>query len=127
MTEPKFEVVDDYLVKYDGDYFDLHKPSNIRSLVTVANYVISENQQLKKEAERYKLLSEIRQQEINNRILTIKEFITNCSDNQVRSALKKLFYSEVKEYDLSAKYRKLLNENEQLKIEIQQLKNVSTK
>ena len=47
MTEHKFEVVDDYIVKYDGDYFDLHKPSNIRSLVTVANYVVTENERLK--------------------------------------------------------------------------------
>ena len=47
MTEPKFEVIDDYTVKYDGDYFDLHKPSDIRSLVTVANYIVTENEQLK--------------------------------------------------------------------------------
>ena len=47
MTEQKFEVIDDYTVKYDGDYFDLHKPSDIRSLVTVANYIVIENQQLK--------------------------------------------------------------------------------
>lgn len=47
MTEPKFEVIDDYTVKYDGDYFDLHKPSDIRSLVTVANYVVTKNERLK--------------------------------------------------------------------------------
>ena len=47
MTEKQFKVVDNYLVSYDGDYFDLHKPSDIRSLVTVANYVVDENEQLK--------------------------------------------------------------------------------
>ena len=47
MTEQKFEVVDDYTVKYDRDYFDLHKPSDVRSLVTVANYIVTENEQLK--------------------------------------------------------------------------------
>ena len=54
MTEPKFEVVDDYTVKYDGDYFDLHKPSDIRSLVTVANYIVTENEQLKQELSQLK-------------------------------------------------------------------------
>jgi hypothetical protein len=51
MTEHKFEVVDDYIIKYDGDYFDLHKPSDIRSLVTVANYIITENKELKQQLE----------------------------------------------------------------------------
>ena len=74
-----------------------------------------ENEQLAKEKERYKRLSEIRREEINNRILTIKEFIENCSDNKVKKILKDLFHSEVKEYDLSAQNRKLLHENEQLK------------
>ena len=76
-----------------------------------------ENEQLRNKKERYKKLSEIRQQQIDNRILTIKEFINNCSDNKVRSTLKELFYSEVNEYDLSSEKRKLLNENEQLKKE----------
>ena len=53
MTEKRFEVVDDYTVCYDGDYFDLHKPSNIRSLVTVSNYVVEENEQLKQELKDY--------------------------------------------------------------------------
>ncbi len=39
MTENKrlFEIVDDYMIRYDGDYFDMHKPSNIRSLVYIMN------------------------------------------------------------------------------------------
>ena len=47
MTEKQFKVVDDYLVCYDGDYFDLHKSSDVRSLVSVANYIVDENEQLK--------------------------------------------------------------------------------
>lgn len=86
------------------------------------NELNDENEQLRNKKERYKRLSEIRQQEINNRILTIKEFINNCSDNKVRRALKKLFYSEVNEYDLSSENRKLLNENEQLKKELESFK-----
>ena len=31
------KIVDDYLLEYDGDYFDLHKPSDIRSLVYLFN------------------------------------------------------------------------------------------
>ena len=81
-----------------------------------------ENEQLRNKKERYKRLSEIRQQQIDNRILTIKEFINNCSDNKVRSTLKELFYSEVNEYDLSSEKRKLLNENEQLKKELESFK-----
>ncbi|MBQ2832375.1 hypothetical protein [Methanobrevibacter sp.] len=74
-----------------------------------------ENEQLKKQKARYKRLSEIRNEEINNRILTIKEFIDNCSNEEVKKALEDLFYSEVNEYDLSKKYRKLHEENEDLK------------
>lgn len=47
MTEKRFTLVDDYLIEYDGSYFDLHKPSDIRSLVTVIGYVTDENEQLK--------------------------------------------------------------------------------
>lgn len=38
-TFPKhfFKIVDDYLISYDGDYFDMHKPSDIRSLIYIAN------------------------------------------------------------------------------------------
>ena len=48
-TNERFKLVDDYLIEYDGDYFDLHKPSDIRSLVTVIKYVTGENEQLKKD------------------------------------------------------------------------------
>jgi len=38
MTEKHFlNIIDDYLIEYDGDYFDLHKPSDIRSLVYLMN------------------------------------------------------------------------------------------
>ena len=74
-----------------------------------------ENEQLKKQKAKYKRLSEIRNEEINNRILTIKEFMDNCSNEKVKKALEDLFYSEVNEYDLSKKYRKLREENEDLK------------
>lgn len=47
MTEKQFKVVDNYTISYDGDYFDLQKPSNIRSLVKVANYVVKEKEQFK--------------------------------------------------------------------------------
>ena len=49
MTAKRFTLVNDYLIEYDGSYFDLHKPSNIRSLVTVIGYVTDENEQLKKD------------------------------------------------------------------------------
>ena len=35
-----FKIVDDYLIEYDGDYFDLHKPSDIRSLIINVNIMI---------------------------------------------------------------------------------------
>lgn len=49
MTAKRFTLVDDYKIGYDGDIFDLHKPSNIRSLVNVIGYVTDENEQLKKD------------------------------------------------------------------------------
>lgn len=48
MTEI-FELVDDYLIAYDGDSFDLYKQSDKRSLVNVANYLIDENEELKED------------------------------------------------------------------------------
>lgn len=81
----------------------------------LASKYLEEKEQLKKQKARYKRLSEIRNEEINNRILTIKEFIDNCSNEEVKKALEDLFYSEVNEYDLSKKYRKLHEENEDLK------------
>lgn len=77
--------------------------------------LMNENEDLKRQKERYKRLSEIRNEEINNRILIIKEFIDNCSNEEVKKTLKDLFYSEVNEYNLSKKYRKLHEENEDLK------------
>lgn len=85
-----------------------------------------ENEQLKKQKAKYKRLSEIRNEEINNRILTIKEFMDNCSNEKVKKALEDLFYSEVNEYDLSKKYRKLREENEDLKEDNAILKQYNT-
>ena len=87
------------------------------NLCDLLNHLHEENEQLKFERDRYKRLSEIRQESINNRILTIKEFIDNCSDKEVKKTLEQLFHSEVKEYELSKKIRKLEKENEQLKKE----------
>lgn len=56
MTEKRFSVVDDYLIGYDGDYFNLHKPSDIRSLVKVINYICEENMLLQGEVAHYKLV-----------------------------------------------------------------------
>ena len=84
----------------------------------------TENNQLKRKKERYKLLSEIRDENINNRILSLKDFINNCEDEKVKNILEDLFYSEVKEYDLAKENRKLKRENEQLKKENENLNNV---
>ena len=39
MTEKKvfLRIVDDYLLEYDGDFFNMHKPSDIRVLVYILN------------------------------------------------------------------------------------------
>ena len=89
-------------------------------LLELAEYVDKlqdENEQLKKQKAKYKRLSEIRNEEINNRILTIKEFIDNCSNEKIKKVLEDLFYSEVHEYDLSKKYRKLHDKNKKLQLE----------
>lgn len=83
-------------------------------LVTENNRLKEENNQLKREKERYKRLSEIRAENINNRILSIKEFINNCEDEKVKDTLEDLFYSEVKEYDLAKENRELKKEVERL-------------
>ena len=136
MTEKRFKLVDigfvydndeligmeeivDLLNELDEKYVD--EFSLRETLQQELQRVEEENEQIRNKKERYKRLSEIRQQQINNRILTIKEFINNCSDNKVRSVLKELFYSEVNEYDLSSENRKLLNENEQLKEQLKEL------
>jgi len=125
MTEKRFTwnskevVIDDNVT---GNQLEVMDITEIDVLIDLLNELNDENKQLRNEKERYKRLSEIRQQQIDNRILTIKEFIDDCSDNKVRSALKELFYSEVNEYDLSSENRKLLNENEQLKKELKSFK-----
>ena len=88
----------------------------------LVNELAEENKQLKQQKARYKRLSEIRNEEINNRILTIKEFIDNCSNEKVKKALEDLFYSEVNEYDLSKKYRKLHDKYKKLQLENNGLK-----
>ena len=85
------------------------------------NKLSEENNQLKREKERYKRLSEIRDEHINNRILSLKEFINNCEDEKVKNTLEDFFYSEVKEYNLAKENRKLKRENEQLKKDIEYL------
>ena len=37
MTAKRITIVEDYLMECDGDYFDLHKPSDIRSLCYIIN------------------------------------------------------------------------------------------
>ena len=87
-----------------------------KEIVNKLNGLYEENNELKRQKERYKRLSEIREKEINNRILTIKEFIDDYSDDYgIKNVLLDLFHSEVKEYDLSKEYMALKKENEQLK------------
>lgn len=111
MTENRFTYLDASKNHYIGSFFYNGVPLTNKEVVDLLN----ENEQLKKQKARYKRLSEIRNEEINNRILTIKEFIDNCSNEEVKKELEDLFYSEVNEYDLSKKYRKLHEENEDLK------------
>ena len=54
-------------------------------------------------------------EQIDNRILTIQNFVEECSDDKVKQALKKLLCTEVKQYDVSAKNSALIDENEKLK------------
>ena len=87
-----------------------------KEIVNRLNGLYEENNELKRQKERYKRLSEIREKEINNRILTINEFIDDYSDDYgIKNVLLDLFHSEVKEYDLSKEYMALKKENEQLK------------
>ena len=89
-----------------------------KEIVNRLNGLYEENKELERQKERYKRLSEIREKEINNRILTINEFIDDYSDDyEIKNVLLDLFYSEVKEYDLSKKYMALKKENEQLRKE----------
>lgn len=101
---------------FKGDV-KLEGKEDLLELEEYVDKLSEENEQLKKQKARYKRLSEIRNEEINNRILTIKEFIDNCSNEKVKKALEDLFYSEVNEYDLSKKYRKLYDKNKKLQLE----------
>ena len=96
MTEHKFEVVDDYTVKYDGDYFDLHKPSDIRSLVTVANYIVTENEQLREE----------------NNLLKNSEAVTDQKElqNLIFQTIINLIDEKIKKYQCNASKLAILKE-----------------
>ena len=118
MTENKrFTYLNASKSKYIGSFFCNGIPLTNEEVVDELQGLSDENFELKRKKERYKRLSEIREEEINNRILTIKEFINN-SDGELKEALRNLFYSEVIEYDLSKQYRELKKENEKLKQEL---------
>lgn len=118
MTENKrFTYLNASKSKDIGSFFCNGIPLTNEEVVDELQGLSDENFELKRKKERYKRLSEIREEEINNRILTIKEFINN-SDGELKEALRNLFYSEVIEYDLSKQYRELKKENEQLKQEL---------
>lgn len=120
MTENKRFTYNASKNKYIGTFFCNEIPLTNEEVVDELQGLSNENIELKRKKERYKRLSEIREEEINNRILTIKEFINN-SDGELKEALRNLFYSEVIEYDLSKQYRDLKKENEWLKQQIKDL------
>ena len=134
MTENKrFKIVDEQFLNYYGGtgykisneeccFWLWHNKNESQKVCDKLNSILDENEQLKKQKARYKRLSDIRNEEINNRILTIKEFIDNCSNEKVKKALEDLFYSEVNEYDLSKKYRKLHDKYKKLQLENNGLK-----
>ena len=124
MTEKRFVYYEhkgaDYILENpntDLDFIEmLGDCLDEKEIVNRLNGLYEENKELEQQKERYKRLSETREKEINNRILTIEEFIDDYSDNyRIKNVLLDLFYSEVKEYDLSEKYMALKKENEQLK------------
>ena len=138
MTAKRWEIIDEEFISYTGGTAQLisngeckihlwERPQDAQLFCDKLNAINEEKEQLKFERERYKRLSEIRQESINNRILTIKEFIDNCSDKKVKKTLEQLFHSEIKEYDLSKKIRKLEKENEQLKTVINRYEKYSNK
>lgn len=119
MTEKRYTLAykkGDWWAVKDGD-ITLWKEEVIATL----NKQDKRIQELKQEKERYKRLSEIKNEQINNRILTIREFIDNCSNEDVKNALQDLFYSEVNEYDLAKENRKLAEENDSLKKQIEMI------
>ena len=93
-----------------------------KEVVDLLSQLNDENERLIREKERYKTLHAIAHEQMDNRILTIKNFIEECSDDKVKKALKKLLCTKVQEYDVSAKNRALINENEELKKENNNLK-----
>lgn len=112
-----YEIDNDNASSFDySNYFVVYCDSeeNVKSIINKLNELTHENNQLKREKKRYKQLSEIRAENVNNRILTIKEFINNCEDEKVKDTLEDLFYSEVKEYDLAKENRELKKEVERL-------------
>ena len=124
MTEKRFVYYEhkgaDYILENpntDLDFIEmLGDCLDEKEIVNRLNGLYEENKELEQQKERYKRLSEIREKEINNRILAINEFIDDYSDDyRIKNVLLDLFYSEVKEYDLSEKYMALKKENEQLK------------
>lgn len=111
--------------KHKETFSGIDDEYNCSRIVRKLNILTDENEQLKREKERYKLLSEIRDENINNRILSLKDFINNCEDEKVKNILTDLFYSEVKEYDLAKENRKLKRDNEQLKKDVELWKQVA--
>lgn len=80
MTEKRFTLVDEYLISYDGDYFDLHKPSDIRSLVNVIGYVTDENEQLKQQLKTKCIVN--KQYEENQRLIKMLDNVANYMQKQ---------------------------------------------
>ena len=126
MTEKRFYTDGQYVMQDREVYVICNGKHNADVVATALNELLEENKELKKkniqlnrEKERYKQLSEIRDENINNRILSLKEFINNCEDEKVKNALEDLFYSEVKEYNLAKENRKLKKENKFLRCTIE--------
>lgn len=117
MTEKRFEYINASRTKYIGSFFCNDVPLTNDEVVDL----LKEKEQLKQKNERYKLLIEIKNEQINNRILTIREFINNCSNEDVKNALQDLFYSEVNEYDLAKENRVLCSENERMTNKLNEL------
>ena len=75
----------DYFEKKKCEYFNKWNLSHLDNI-----NLRKENEELKIKKERYARLSEIREQEINNRILSLKEFIENCHDDAVKNHDQKI-------------------------------------
>ena len=118
MTEKRFKLDD-----FDSEV-------EMLELINTQSETISdlekENEQIIIKKERYKTLCMIAHEQIDNRILTIKNFVEECSDDKVKKALKKLLWTEVQEHDVSAKNRALINENKELKTKVDFYKDFQT-